>query len=353
MKCPYCKNELPENSKFCSVCGKEINVNKKICPECHNEELIDALYCSKCGYDFSKKIEETEEDDYIEEIEQNDKEVLSRTKLHQKKKNNKKKIYIIIAVCIALLLVGTASYFFFFKDDKNETETTKTLETKKKETTKLVLKENEFELEVGKQDYIEANVDCTYKVKDENIVEVDTFGTITAKAVGTTTITVKGENGKTAKCTVTVKEGQQKIQIESYQASSTLVASGYNYETKNLYDNNKSTCWCEGVDGDGIGETITVSFTESVNIDTIQLINGFSKTQDLYNKNNRLKKISLTFDDGSVEDIEIKDNYDESQSISFNSHKTKNIVIKINEVYSGTKYQDTCITELSFSYQNK
>lgn len=338
MKCPNCGNTLPEDVKFCSACGKEMNDDKKICPQCHSEELKDALYCSKCGYDFSKQVEEK-------------KEVLSRTKLHQKKKNKKKKIYIIIAVCVSLLLVATASYFLFFKDNKNKKEPTKTTELK--ETEKLILKENKFEIEVGKQDYIETNMDCTYKVKDINTVEVDSFETITAKSVGKTTITVNGENGKTALCTVTVKEGQQKIEIDNYQASSTLVASGYNYETKNLYDNNNSTCWCEGIDGDGIGETITVSFTDNVNVDTILLMNGFTKTQDLYNKNNRLKKITLTFDDGSVEDIELKDVYGEKQSISFNKHKTKNIVIKINEIYQGTTYQDTCITELTFSYQNE
>lgn len=335
MKCPYCQIELTEDAEFCAACGKKIEINKKICPKCQNKENEDALFCSECGYNFQDTVKEKEE--------------LSRVK-RKKGKNNKskKKIYIIIGIIIALLMAECAVYFLFFKDNKENNE-----EIIQNETSKLVLEKEEFELEIGKQDYIEANMDCTYKVEDENIVEVDSFGTITAKSAGKTAITVKGENNESIKCKVTVKEGEQKIEIENYQASSTLIASGYNYSAENLYDNDKTTCWSEGVDGDGVGETITVQLKESVNINTLQIINGISKNEELYKKNGRLKKISLTFDDGSEENIEVSDLYNEFQTISFNSHKTKNIIIKINEVYQGTNYQDTCITELLFSHQNK
>lgn len=340
MKCPYCQKELPEESKFCSFCGNEIKDNKKICPECQNEENIDAIYCSQCGYNFLKKDNEQLND-------KKEDEELSRVKKKNKKKDHKK-LYIIIGIIIALFVLAGATYFVFFKEDKTATETVSTKNNKKEE---LILKETKFELEVGKQDYIEANMSCTYKVKNEKIVEVDSFGTITAKATGTTTVTVKASNGNSVKCTVTVKEGPQKIEIESYQASSTLVASGYDYSVSHLYDDDISTCWSEGVDGEGLGETITVTFKEEVNVNTMQIMNGISKNKELYQKNGRLKKVTLIFDDGNEENVEIKDSYKEIQTIKFNEHKTKNITIKIDEIYQGTKYQDTCITKLLFSYQ--
>lgn len=343
MKCPYCQKELPEETKFCSFCGKEIKDDKKICPQCHHEEELEAFYCSECGYNFID-----DQKDNKEEIIEDDQE-LSRVK-RKKEHNNKdrKKLYIIIAVVIAFVLVCGTCYFVFFKEDEKVTETAK----KKEETTeKLSLEKKKFEIEEGSQDYIEANMDCSYKVKDETIVEVDTFGTITAKKAGETTITVKGENGETIKCTVTVTEAPHDIVIDNYQASSTLQASGYDYSVSNLYDNQLTTCWCEGVDGDGIGETLTVTFQESVDIDTINIINGLSKTESLYYKNGRLKKITLTFDDGSVEEITVNDTYKDQQILSFNSHQTKTVTVRIDEIYQGTTYQDTCITELTFSRQ--
>ena len=96
---------------------------------------------------------------------------------------------------------------------------------------------------------------------------------------------------------------------------------------------------------------IDKNFKNKVKINQINLVNGISKTNELYLKNNRLKQATLTFDDGSQEIINIQDKYNQKQNISFSSHETQSVTIAIKEVYRGSKYQDTCISELGYSYQ--
>ncbi len=55
----------------------------------------------------------------------------------------------------------------------------------------------------------------TWSSSDANIASVDNNGTVTAKATGTATITVKTVNGKTAACTVTVIGGVQPVKVTS------------------------------------------------------------------------------------------------------------------------------------------
>lgn len=329
MKCPYCQHELPEHSQFCSYCGEEIKVQKK-CPQCYHSQNIDAVFCSYCGYHFQQTKEDKE---------------LTRSKKNQNKNKNKKMMMIIISIIICLC-IGLTGYFLLFKEEKAEN---KSISNEKQ--TELKLDENKFEIEVEQQDYIEANMNCTYEVDNEDIVKVDQFGTITGLAPGTATVTVKGENGEKQKCQVVVSENTQNIVISSYEASSTLTAEGYDYSVNQLYDQNYSTCWTEGVEGDGIGQTVTVNFESRVKINTLNIVNGYNKTYDLYQKNNRVKKVTLIFDDGSEETVELKDSFNISQSISFTEKQTKTVKVRIDEVYKGTKYEDTCLTEMTLTYK--
>lgn len=46
--CRNCGAVLKENDKFCSVCGKKVEISKK-CPKCFAENADDAKFCSSCG----------------------------------------------------------------------------------------------------------------------------------------------------------------------------------------------------------------------------------------------------------------------------------------------------------------
>lgn len=330
MKCPYCQHDLPDQSQFCSYCGKEIKAHK-ICPQCLYQEEEHAVFCSHCGYHFQQ--------------DENDQQKLSRSQKN-KQKNKNIKIKIIVILVAAIICAGIAGYFLLFKEEKKANKS-----VSNEQQVELKLNENKFEIEVQEQAYIEANMNCTYEINNEDIVKVDQFGTITGLAPGTAVVTVKGENGEKQKCKVVVTENTQNIVISSYEASSTLTAQGYDYSVSQLYDQNYSTCWTEGVEGDGQGETIKVTFENQVKINTLNIVNGYGKRSDLYSKNNRVKKITLIFDDGSEEILELKDNFNINQVITFTERKTKTVTVRIDEVYKGTKYEDTCLTEMTFTYK--
>lgn len=112
-----------------------------------------------------------------------------------------------------------------------------------------------------------------------------------------------------------------------------------------------STCWSEGVDGYGIGESITVSFDDIYEVSEFSLWNGLCTSEDLFYKNSRLHNMTVVLSDGSRYDFECSDGWDkQNQTFSFDGNaKTSSLTIIIQSVYEGEKYKDTCISEISIS----
>jgi hypothetical protein len=107
--------------------------------------------------------------------------------------------------------------------------------------------------------------------------------------------------------------------------------------------------WVEGVKGYGIGESITISYKEQIS--AIAVLNGyvdFQKTY-LYKQNSRVKKFKVYDLDNTQEYVfELEDKVC-FQNMSFNE-KTRNIKLVIEEVYPGTKYDDTCVMGILSDY---
>ena len=215
----------------------------------------------------------------------------------------------------------------------------------KEQTTSLEITPEKMEIDVGENQFIETNLkDVTFKSDDHNIATVSDSGRVKGIKNGTTTITVTAGNQKKT-CQVTVKSSQ--AVITAINASSTLMQENYDYSANNLIDQNNSTAWSDGIDGDGIGETLTFVFEQESSINEINILNGYCKSEDLYYKNSRIKKVTLIFDDGE-EQIDIEDIYNQSQSFKLaNQHQSKQMVLRIDEVYTGNKYSDTCVSEIS------
>ena len=166
--------------------------------------------------------------------------------------------------------------------------------------------------------------------------------------------------------------------IESVVATSELVEAQfegkYLYPPINILDGDLDSTWCEADEnGSGIGESITIEFSEPVSFDEIQIVNGFA-SKDYYKKNNRVKSITLTQTASKMEikdwDSEksqyktetknhfqqkvyyLEDDKPEWQSINFELPQTaQTITIKINEIYKGEKYDDTCLDDVRLLYK--
>jgi tetratricopeptide (TPR) repeat protein len=48
MKCPKCQVELPDNAKFCGVCGQSLKA-ERVCPQCSQVNPQDFQFCLQCG----------------------------------------------------------------------------------------------------------------------------------------------------------------------------------------------------------------------------------------------------------------------------------------------------------------
>ncbi|WP_191013759.1 NADase-type glycan-binding domain-containing protein [Treponema zioleckii] len=170
------------------------------------------------------------------------------------------------------------------------------------------------------------------------------------------------------------------------------------YEINNLHDGESSTAWVEGKTDDGIGEWVIIpveNWEENLNYVyeysynnikkfnvVLDVWNGYQETLDLYKKNNRVKDAEITIYavpyctsmegeselEGAPEivlqkDVQFSDEIVENpiyinwscHEFSFElpeEYKTKYyeyefyVRCKIKSVYKGTKYSDTCISEL-------
>lgn len=138
------------------------------------------------------------------------------------------------------------------------------------------------------------------------------------------------------------------ITWDNVYASSHLIQKSMNYKVENVIDDNQSTAWIEGVSDDGIGQFIQFSSNNTFRVDKIDIINGFSKNQKTYMKNNRVKKVIIEFSDKSQQVYELEDNNMEYQTIDIGGINTNSVKVIIQEVYTnGRVYKDTCISEIS------
>ncbi len=155
--------------------------------------------------------------------------------------------------------------------------------------------------------------------------------------------------------------------------SSSFLNNNPSYKAENLYDNSFKTAWVEGVKDYGIGEFFEYyvnnykyfkedEFTEEFDsfiptIHEIHLFNGYVKSEKTFKENSRIKKLKMYVDGKPWVILELADTT--SQQIfeipEINYLKFKNrkdykddliLRFEILEVYKGSKYQDTCLTEL-------
>ena len=146
----------------------------------------------------------------------------------------------------------------------------------------------------------------------------------------------------------TIQVTSNLITWDNVYASSHLIQKSMNYKVENVIDDNPSTAWIEGVSDDGIGQFIQFSSNNTFRVDKIDIINGFSKNQKTYMKNNRVKKVIIEFSDKSQQVYELEDNNMEYQTIDIGGINTNSVKVIIQEVYTnGRVYKDTCISEIS------
>jgi hypothetical protein len=136
-------------------------------------------------------------------------------------------------------------------------------------------------------------------------------------------------------------------------ASSTLAAQGkHNYDVVNIMGDptrEVQSPWAEGVEGDGIGESITLNVRRPLPLDGILIQPGYYDYDDKepWLKNNRLAALEITLNDEHTFTENIPDEHFERPYLIRVRDYTKpvnKIKLVIKGVYRGTQFRDTCIS---------
>lgn len=125
-------------------------------------------------------------------------------------------------------------------------------------------------------------------------------------------------------------------------------ADGETMYASYAFDGNLATSWQEGAEGYGIGEILAASFAQS-QVKEVLLVNGNVSSEESYYRNGRVKLITVYVPDTSYEwSFEIPDEYNlEGTELVFDEPVTAEVLaFRIDEVYEGEVYQDTCISEI-------
>ena len=168
--------------------------------------------------------------------------------------------------------------------------------------------------------------------------------------------------------------------IEQVLADSVLPGS---YGAHLAFDGDMTTAWCEGVDGVGIAQSLSIALKEPHIIEAILIHGGYFKSQSLLAANGRIKsmtmvaengmggpRIDATFQLADPAQIPVTDpcqapgtpsdmtagewfarasaNHGAMvwQNNDRYSEPMAGIDLKIDEVFPGAKFADTCISEI-------
>ena len=142
----------------------------------------------------------------------------------------------------------------------------------------------------------------------------------------------------------------RQLPTASVSASSTLPqVPGITYRAKNLLDDNNTTAWCEGAPGNGINESLTFAFARPVRIRRIDVINGYNKggsNTPAYYANARVENVRIRSSEGSRL-ATLRDTRG-VQHLPVPNSATTFVELTIKSVYSGTRYEDLCLTDFQF-----
>lgn len=140
--------------------------------------------------------------------------------------------------------------------------------------------------------------------------------------------------------------------IRGSSSRSSLDSAGYS--ANNASDLSYRTAWVEGKKDEGIGEYLEYLFrNNSPRITRIIVSNGFVKSEDVWQNNNRVRKLKLSINGIPYGILALDDTRDDQvfEVGTLGRRKDgKDLILRfqILEVYKGNKYNDTAITEIYF-----
>ncbi|WP_207649347.1 NADase-type glycan-binding domain-containing protein [Clostridium grantii] len=136
--------------------------------------------------------------------------------------------------------------------------------------------------------------------------------------------------------------------------SSFLVQDGTEYDADFINDFRLDTAWNEGKEGNGIDEWIEIKLHWPSDVNGIIIENGYKKTEKLYFENNRPKTLEIELIGQDTFTVQLPDDFENSYYLKLpKTYDAIGVKITILDVYKGSKYSDTCISEIQLVYEQK
>ena len=130
--------------------------------------------------------------------------------------------------------------------------------------------------------------------------------------------------------------------------------SGNRYNANSISDDDIRTAWCEGVRGNGEGEMIVIEWVNAGPLKTLWVSNGYAKSSSSFSRNGRVKDVTIAMwrqgasdSDYSTFRHRLEDHgVEQPIDIPYPQVPLDRVLIQIDSVYPGSKWQDTCINEI-------
>ena len=295
MRCRYCDRKIPDDASFCPYCGQDIENEQEV--DELKERLIRQLSKEITGELPDVSWDNRKRHEYV------------RTR---PVKSSKRYLGVIGLVILIMALLMAAIWIVFTTMDANERRM-------QDEREQALLERQEDESEgTDNKDQKEAS-----EMKEDAADEIR--------------LSFVGEPGDF--------EQYYKLSVEEASASSAISQEGVDNGADKAVDGNPRTSWQEGVDGDGIGESVHLKLSKPYMVKYMSFRLGNWNSREYYEGNNRPKELEITagdvtqtvtFPDGQVE-----------YWVEFSQEcPASEIGVAILSVYEGSQWDDTCIAEI-------
>ncbi|MCA9492140.1 MAG: discoidin domain-containing protein [Myxococcales bacterium] len=136
------------------------------------------------------------------------------------------------------------------------------------------------------------------------------------------------------------------VKIASVTAKSSYSNEGVNYPADNVKDGKASTPWFEGESGNGVGSWIEVDLGGTHNVTRFAILAGDWSSGSAWGKANRPKELQIQWSDGSTDTWALNDEWRPQVFTPSSPKSTSSIRLKVNQLYNGSAFPDTAISEI-------
>jgi len=157
-------------------------------------------------------------------------------------------------------------------------------------------------------------------------------------------------------------EGPAAVKPNQATASSSLSESNLTHGPSRVSDGNKSTVWCEGQEGTGVGASLTLQWEQPINVYAIEIWGGYFLDERRLFSNERLQTYRILFNGTKHLEVTTADvvkgtleqsleygnmlNFDPALDGATPPPPVTSMTIEVVSVYPGEKYTDLCISEI-------